>query len=345
MNLSQFDFNLPKGLIAQSPHPERHGARLLNGIDGGVDGWRHQFIRDLPSILPHGSLIIVNQSRVIPSFLQGTSGLARVSCNLLSDLGDGCWTAFVKGLKRVRIGEFIIFSHDFSCQLKSLADGVAILDFALPAGQIMEKLHQYGQMPLPPYIKARNDTDKERYQTVFAQKLGSVAAPTAGLHFSQMLCDQLRQNLCTILPITLHVGAGTFMPIRSQNIDEHQIHYEWGEINPETAGIINNAVRDGRFILCVGTTCCRLLESASTADGIIEPFQRTTNIFIKPGYRFKFVRHLLTNFHLPQSSLFILVCAAMGIAQAQAMVAEAIAHEYRFFSYGDASLIRVNQNL
>ncbi len=343
MLLSDFDFALPPELIAQRPANIGHEARLFNGWGPQP---QHQTIWDLTHILPRHSLIIINETRVIPAFLTAKRlrgmHIADISINLLHEKEQNQWLCFIKGIKKCQIGDELMVAPQFTAILREKhPDGTANIAFQCADGQFWPLLMQYGQMPLPPYIKTRNDAqDRQRYQTIFANQLGSVAAPTAGLHFTPQLVQALGERQCQFARVLLHVGAGTFKPIQVENINDHQMHHEWGQITNETAQLINQARAEGRFILVVGTTACRLLETASDDNGVIQPFAGQTNIFMKPGYRFKFTNHLMTNFHLPQSSLFILVSALIGLEPARQMMAIAVREKYRFFSFGDACLLK-----
>ncbi len=344
MNLQEFNFDLPVARIAQRPLPMAHHAKLLNYIN--QDNILHQTIWDLPQIIPPKSVIIINKTKVIPAFFEATRGQAKIAINLIENLGNDHFECFIKGAKKCRIGDIITINQD--CRAVLIAknpDGICVLNLQLTPhakfDNILDAVLSFGKMPLPPYIKTRDDEmDKLRYQPIFARQLGSYAAPTASLHFTHELVQELLARECEFVEVLLHVGAGTFKPISVANINDHQMHYEYGEISPQAAQTLNQAKREGRFILTIGTTACRICESATNDAGLIEAYAQKTNIFIKPPYKFKFVENLLTNFHLPQSSLFILVCALIGREAAIDLMALAVKENYRFFSFGDACLLR-----
>lgn len=338
MRLSDFDFSLPPELIAQHPAVRRDASRLLHvRPDGSLADRR---LRDLPDLLRAGDLLVLNDTRVIPARLQGRRGDATVEITLHQYQEDG-WEAFAKRSKRLKSGDMLVFGEDFHAEILARhADGRVVLRFNDP-DQLFAKLQQYGQMPLPPYIKrdAKQAEDDERYQTVYAQKEGAVAAPTAGLHFTEALLDALDRKGIGHCFVTLHVGGGTFLPVKTEDISRHRMHSEWLEITAQTAARINRARREGRRIVAVGTTSLRTLETAADESGNIQPLTGETAIFITPGYRFKVVDVLFTNFHLPKSTLFMLVSAFCGLETMQQAYQYAIAAQYRFFSYGDACLL------
>jgi S-adenosylmethionine:tRNA ribosyltransferase-isomerase len=348
MRVDLFDFQLPPERIALRPAEPRDAARMLVVNDTLVD--RH--VRDLPDLLRAGDLLVFNDTRVIPAQLEGTRGShgdgpqsgsgARIGATLHKREGPRRWRAFVRNARRLRDGDSIDFGAGVSATASDRgADGSWALDFAgdEPVELLLERA---GRMPLPPYIAARRaaDTrDADDYQTMFAREQGAVAAPTAALHFTPALMEALTARGIGHATLTLHVGAGTFLPVKAEDTADHAMHAEWGRIDAATADRLN-AVRavGGRVIAC-GTTSLRLIESAAGEDGVIRPFEGDTAIFITPGYRFRGVDGLLTNFHLPRSTLFMLVSALMGLERMQAAYAHAIASGYRFYSYGDASLL------
>ncbi len=360
MKLSDFDFTLPEDLIALHPPKQRDGARLLY-INSTK--FSDRCIVDLPNILRVGDVLVLNTTKVIPAALVGVRKrmsmqgevATEIEVNLHKRVDIGVWRAFVRPLKRIKIGEIIEFSEDFCAELVEIFDNgdVELIFFAgvtnKLAGKIfisdvdfLQHLHRVGHMPLPPYIARKRTVetdDAQRYQTIFANEAGSVAAPTAGLHFTPELLHALAAKGITTQNLTLHVGAGTFLPVKTEELSQHVMHAEWGQITPEVANALNAAKRNGQRIIPVGTTALRLLESATTDAGEILPFERETDIFITPGYKFKCVDALLTNFHLPKSTLFMLVCALGGHANMQAAYAHAMAQQYKFFSYGDACFI------
>lgn len=342
MQLSHFDFILPEELIAQHPAPERDASRLLyvNGQGQLVD----KMVRSLPDLLCEGDLLVFNNTRVIPARLHGKRGEVPIEVTLHQQKGDE-WEVFARPAKRLKIGQQIHFAEDFfATVMGKQEDGTVLLSFE-PESQLYPMLEKYGQMPLPPYIhrNAKEQQDDERYQTIFARKTGAVAAPTAGLHFTQDLLSQLQARGVESAYLTLHVGAGTFLPVKTENIAEHRMHSEWYEIQPEAAEKINKAKREGRRVVAVGTTSLRSLEAAAAQDGTVQPTQAETRIFITPGYQFKCVDALFTNFHLPKSTLFMLVSAFSGMPEMRDAYAHAISQGYRFFSYGDACLLEKKQ--
>lgn len=338
MQLSEFDFTLPEDLVAQHPASERDASRLLYvPKDAPV---QDKMVRDLPSLLKSGDVLVFNNTRVIPARLHGKRGDVPVEVTLHQQKGDG-WEVFARPGKRLKIGQQIVFADDFSAMVTAKQeDGTILLEFE-PESQLYPMLEKYGQMPLPPYIRRthKQQEDDERYQTIYARKLGSVAAPTAGLHFTDAMLENLKAKGVELVYLTLHVGAGTFLPVKTDDISQHKMHSEWYEISPEAAEKINRAKREGRRVVAVGTTSMRSLESAADAEGFVQPIQAETRIFITPGYHFKVADALFTNFHLPKSTLFMLVSAFSGLAEMQAAYTHAIRQRYRFFSYGDACLL------
>lgn len=338
MHLSDFAFDLPPQLIAQHPAELRDASRLLHVKTEGV--LTDCALRDLPMLLQPGDLLVLNNTRVIPARLVGRRGEVQVEVTLHQQRSDE-WEVFARPGKRLKVGQSIVFGDDFGAEiLAKNEDGTVLLRFH-PEGQLYPMLEKYGRMPLPPYIRraAKEVVDDERYQTVYARKMGAVAAPTAGLHFTPELFEALKMRGIDHCFVTLHVGAGTFLPVKTEDISQHQMHGEWFEITPETAEKINRAKREGRRIVAVGTTSLRSLEAAAQEDGTVPPLQAETKIFITPGYRFKCVDALFTNFHLPKSTLLMLVSAFAGSEEIRAAYKHAIAQEYRFFSYGDACLL------
>jgi S-adenosylmethionine:tRNA ribosyltransferase-isomerase len=334
-----FDFDLPADRIALRPASPRDAARMLV-LDG--DKTHDMGVGDLPACLRPGDCLVFNDTRVIPAQLAGHRGEAKIGATLHKREGTRRWGAFVKGAKRLRIGDAIDFGHDVVATVDSRGDdGSIVLDFAgeEPVELLLERA---GTMPLPPYIAGKRPTDArdtQDYQTMFAAEPGAVAAPTAALHFTPALMKALDAAGVTHETLTLHVGAGTFLPVKADDTADHRMHAEWGRIDAGTAARLNAVRANGSRIIAVGTTSLRLIESACTDDGVIAPFEGDTAIFITPGYRFRGIDGLLTNFHLPRSTLFMLVSALMGRERMQAAYAHAIAAEYRFYSYGDASLL------
>lgn len=339
MKVDLFDFELPPERIALRPASPRDGARLLV-LDG--NNTRDLSVTDLPGQLRAGDCLIFNDTRVIPAQLEGTRGAARIGATLHKREGPRRWRAFIRNAKRLRDGDTIDFGAGVSAVAGDRAeDGSFALDFAgdEPVELLLERA---GRMPLPPYIagkRAADARDADDYQTMFAAEPGAVAAPTAALHFTPELIAALQAAGISQETLTLHVGAGTFLPMKVDDTDAHVMHAEWGRIDAATAARLNAVREKGGRLLAVGTTSLRLLESATGEDGIIQPFESDTAIFITPGYRFRAIDGLMTNFHLPRSTLFMLVSALMGRERMQAAYAHAIAAEYRFYSYGDASLL------
>ncbi|MFC4351084.1 tRNA preQ1(34) S-adenosylmethionine ribosyltransferase-isomerase QueA [Fodinicurvata halophila] len=339
MQLSDFDFHLPRELIAQRPVEPRESARLLY-VGNELADYR---VHDLPDLLRPNDLLVFNDTRVIPARLFGHRDQVQIEVTLHRQTADGRWRAFARPGKRLREGQRIIFDKDLSAHiLHKLEDGELELDFSLSGAEFLAVLERKGHMPLPPYIQreAGSDTrDRQDYQTAFAREPGAVAAPTAGLHFTESLLDRLAARGIGTAWVTLHVGAGTFLPVKVENIEEHRMHLEYGRLSPETAERVNQARASGRRVVAVGTTALRLLETAAAEDGTLNPFDGETGIFIYPGYRFRCVDMLMTNFHLPKSTLFMLVCAFAGTERMKAAYAHAVAQGYRFFSYGDSTLL------
>jgi S-adenosylmethionine:tRNA ribosyltransferase-isomerase len=346
MNLSDFDFDLPEGLIATRPVSPRSAARLLVAQGNAIT---HAHVTELGQWLHPGDRLILNDTKVIPARLtgyrtrQGAAGetRAKIELTLLSPGTDGAWSALIKPLKKLKIGEEVAFGEDFSAELIGKADGQGLVRFNLEGDAFDRALEQAGAMPLPPYIAARRAADardKSDYQTVFARNPGAVAAPTASLHFDADLLVDLRALGVDFTHVTLHVGAGTFLPVKVEDVTSHKMHAEWGEVSAMAADEIRATKAAGGRIIPVGTTALRLIESAA-AGGEIAPWCGETEIFIYPGYEFQVTDALMTNFHLPCSTLMMLVSALMGQDRIKQIYAQAIAHEYRFFSYGDASLL------
>ena len=339
MRVDAFDFDLPPERIALRPARPRDAARMLVVAGGAMTD---AGVRDLPQWLRPGDCLVFNDTRVIPAQLEGRRGDARIGATLHKRIDLRRWQAFVRNAKRLRIGETVDFGAGVSALAEDrLADGSFILFF--PGEEPVELLlERAGTMPLPPYIagkRATDDADRSDYQTMFAQKDGAVAAPTAALHFTPDLLAALGAAEIESETLTLHVGAGTFLPVKADDTEDHIMHAEWGVIDAATADRLNAVRARGNRVIAVGTTSLRLLESAAGEDGVIRPFEGDTAIFITPGYRFRAIDGLMTNFHLPRSTLFMLVSALMGLETMQAAYAHAIAGGYRFYSYGDSSLL------
>jgi S-adenosylmethionine:tRNA ribosyltransferase-isomerase len=339
MRVDEFDFELPRELIAEHPIEPRDAARLL--VIGETLADRH--IRDLPRLLRAGDVLVANDTRVIPAQLTGTRGAATIDVTLHRDLGGGVWRAFVKGARRLKRGDVVRFGADFAAEVIDKApEGDVGLRFDCEGDALKAQLERHGHMPLPPYIHRGREgeaRDRHDYQTMFAARDGAVAAPTAGLHFTPALLAALKDAGIGLETVTLHVGAGTFLPVKALDTADHHMHTEWGTIGAETATRLNAARAAGGRIVAIGTTSLRLLESAADENGRIAGFADETALFITPGYRFRAIDLLVTNFHLPRSTLFMLVSAFAGLERMKAAYAHAIAERYRFFSYGDACLL------
>jgi S-adenosylmethionine:tRNA ribosyltransferase-isomerase len=339
VRVSDFDFDLPAERIALRPARPRDSARLL--LVEGRSISDHQIL-DLPNLLRPGDVLVFNDTKVIPAQLEGRRGGASIGATLHKREGPREWQAFLRNAKRARIGDTIEFGEGVAASVvEKSPDGSALLHFhgEEPVELLLDRA---GRMPLPPYIASRreiDERDRQDYQTIFAREEGAVAAPTAALHFTPALLDALHARGIGRETLTLHVGAGTFLPVKSEKIEEHKMHAEWGRIDASTADRLNAVRRSGGRLISVGTTSLRLIESAADEDGTIHPFEGDTAIFITPGYRFKAIDGLITNFHLPRSTLFMLVSALMGLDVMKSAYGQAIEAGYRFYSYGDASLL------
>lgn len=347
MKLSDFDFTLPEDLIATRPADPRSSARLL--VAQG-DAIHDQRVGDLLDWLAPGDRLILNDTKVIPARLFGqrfrdsVQGRvsAKVDVTLLEPRADGCWAGLLKPLRKVKIGEQIIFSDDLSATLETVEDGQGHLRFNLTGDDFDAALNAAGAMPLPPYIAAKrpaDEQDKRDYQTVWAKNSGAVAAPTASLHFDKALLAALVEKGVTFTHVTLHVGAGTFLPVKVEDVTTHKMHAEWGRVSAEAAAEIAATKAAGGRVIPVGTTALRLIESAARENGAIAPWEGETDIFIYPGFTFCVTDALMTNFHLPKSTLLMLVSALMGQERMKRVYTHAVEQGYRFFSYGDASLL------
>ena len=348
MKLSDFDFDLPEDLIATRPMTPRSAAKLLFA-EG--DAFHDKTVGDLLDLFQAGDRLVLNNTRVIPARLngvrkrhgvQGGSGEAKIEVTLLDPDAEGCWSALIKPLRKVQVGEVITFSDQFHAELSEKRDGQAILRFNLTGEAFDGALEQAGAMPLPPYIaskRAADEQDKEDYQTVFAKHRGSVAAPTASLHFDEGLLDALIAKGVDITYVTLHVGAGTFLPVKVDDVTTHKMHKERGEVTPMAAAEIMATKSAGGRVIPVGTTALRLVETAARDTGQIAPWKGATDIFIYPGFEFHVADGLMTNFHLPKSTLIMLVSAFIGAERTKKLYTHAVSQRYRFFSYGDASLL------
>jgi len=339
LKTSDFDFQLPEELIAQTPLERRDASRLLT-LDKTTGAVGHHHFYDLPQFLRPGDCLVLNDSRVLPARLIGhrpTGGVCEVL--LLVDRGDNLWECLVRPGRKLKPGAQVIFGDgQLTATVEAeLDDGKRAVRFHY-CGIFLEILEQLGKMPLPPYIKAELE-DQERYQTVYSKVVGSAAAPTAGLHFTPELLEQVGEIGVKVCCVTLHVGLGTFRPVKAEEITDHEMHSEFCQISGETATIINETKQSGGRVICVGTTSCRTIESFAAEDGTMSERSGWTNIFIYPGYKFKVLDALITNFHLPQSTLIMLVSALAGREHVLAAYEEAVREKYRFFSFGDAMFI------
>ncbi|WP_299627145.1 tRNA preQ1(34) S-adenosylmethionine ribosyltransferase-isomerase QueA [uncultured Tateyamaria sp.] len=350
MKLTDFDFDLPERLIATRPASPRSSARLL--VAQG-DAIHDHVVTDLTEWLQPGDLLVLNDTRVIPARLFGhrtrDSGQgptrAKIEATLLEPRADGTWSALIKPLKKLKPGEVVVFSDRLSATLQGVEDGQGHLHFNLSGDDFDAALAEAGAMPLPPYIAAKRPADardKTDYQTVWAKNSGAVAAPTASLHFDKALLEALAARGVQFTHVTLHVGAGTFLPVKVDDVTTHKMHAEWGQVSAKAAQDIADARARGARVIPVGTTALRLIETMAR-DGGIAPWEGDTDIFIYPGFDFQVTDGLMTNFHLPKSTLMMLVSALMGQNRVRRIYAHAVEQEYRFFSYGDASLLLPSQ--
>ena len=352
MRVDQFDFELPEAAIALRPATPRDAARLLQVTprSDGRAGLEDLAVRDLPRLLRPGDALVVNDTKVVPARLFGErrrgAAVATIEVTLHKREGDALWRAFVRPAKRLAAGEFMTFTADnvaaLHAEVLAKDAGEVLLRFDRSGPDLELALEDVGRPPLPPYIEARragDAADVSDYQTLFARRPGAVAAPTAGLHFTSDLLAAIADRGIALHRVTLHVGAGTFLPVKSATTEDHVMHAEAGEVSDGIAAELNAVRRRGGRIVAVGTTSLRILESATDEDGLVRPFTGETAIFITPGYRFRAVDALMTNFHLPRSTLFMLVSAFSGLANMRAAYAHAIAAGYRFYSYGDANLL------
>jgi S-adenosylmethionine:tRNA ribosyltransferase-isomerase len=346
MKTDLFDFDLPRDLIADRPVSPRDAAKMLVVSDDLAD----RVVNELPDLLRAGDVMVFNDTRVIPARLSGIRraerGQSNAEITLLKPTDDGAWLALAKPAKRLRAGDVIEFGEDFSAAVEWREGPEVIVRFDRGGADLLNILDEQGQMPLPPYMGRAGDArDLEDYQTVYADEAGAVAAPTAGLHFTDELLAAIDAVGVTRVHVTLHVGAGTFLPMVAEDTRDHVMHAEWGSVDATAADKINTARQNGGRIICVGTTSLRLMESAADEAGHVHPFEAETDIFITPGYKFKAVDALMTNFHLPKSTLFMLVSALAGLDRMQAAYAHARNAGYRFYSYGDCSFLEATSIL
>lgn len=336
MRTDLFDFHLPPDHIAERPAQPRDSAKLLHVA---ADGWFDRMVLDLPGLLRPSDVMVFNDTRVLPARLFGRRGVVAMELLLHRQVDSDIWDVFAKPGKRLKVGQTIDFDKGLMAEVVSKSDdGLVRVKFNVGGAALLQALHAVGHIPLPPYIRRPDDLqDRFDYQTVYAAKDGSVAAPTAGLHFTERLLKAIDTTGVQRVNVTLHVGAGTFLPVKVDDTDQHIMHAELGEVSADVANAVTKAKSDGGRVIAVGTTSLRLLESAAPADGHIAPFSAQTAIFITPGYRFKAVDVLMTNFHLPKSTLFMLVSAFCGLGRMTSVYTHAIKEGYRFYSYGDAS--------
>lgn len=344
MKLQDFDFDLPPELIANYPASPRDSSKLVRlSREGHISESRFS---ELDGFIEQGDVLVFNDSKVVPSYFTGKVRDKEVSFNLINlaqNLSTGELEILGKPRKRFIKGEHVIINQELKFFIKEIRDDwVVVIGFDEDAGELLIKMERYGSMPLPPYIlKSRgvNEKDKTDYQTIYAKNEGSVAAPTAGLHFTDELLERLKSKGVIIAYVTLHVGAGTFLPIKTDNIEEHKMHTELAQVSRETSVVVNNAKRAGKKIICVGTTSLRTLEAMSDERGELQEGAKSTDIFIKPGYKFKMADRLITNFHLPKSTLLVLVSAFSGMENIKNLYQFALKNELRFYSYGDACML------
>jgi S-adenosylmethionine:tRNA ribosyltransferase-isomerase len=342
MKVDLFDFDLPDHLIAQHPANPRESARLLGVPATGP--FRDHRVAELPDLLTERDILVVNDTKVIPTRLFGVRGTVAIEVTLIEEVSSDSWFAFAKPGKRLKVGDTVRFTEDVDATVRDkLDDGRVGLTFGISGARLRETLWRIGSMPLPPYIKRGRDADTEAdrrdYQTVFAEKEGAVAAPTASLHFTEALLERIAARGIRIERLTLHVGAGTFLPVKADDTRNHVMHSEHAHLPPDVAERLVAHRATGGRIVAVGTTAMRTLESAARADGTLKGFEGETDLFITPGFRFNAVDRLMTNFHLPKSTLFMLVSAFSGLDRMKAAYAHAVDKGYRFFSYGDSSLL------
>ncbi len=346
LNLSDFDFDLPEELIALRPAVPRSASRMLVSDQGAL---HDSTVADLRDWLREGDLLVFNNTKVIPSRLSGTrtrntthgSGVSQIEATMIERISGDTWRALAKPLKRLAVGDEVVFG-DIYAEVLDKSDGQVELKFSATGEALDESFRRLGQMPLPPYIASKRPADAQDmddYQTVFAKETGAVAAPTASLHFDAALLQTLAGAGVKSTEVTLHVGAGTFLPVKTEVIAEHKMHSEWGAVSEQAAADIAETLKQGGRVIPVGTTALRIIETAAQASGEIAAWSGDTDIFITPGFDFKVTSALMTNFHLPKSTLLMLVAALVGMEQAQNIYAHALSEKYRFFSYGDSSLL------
>ena len=340
MDISSFDYDLNSDLIAQKPCDPRDNSRLLNCIGNNIQDLR---FKNLDTLLNPGDVLVINNTKVIPTRMFGKRDEVKIEVTLHLNLKNNLWRTFLKPGRKCKTNDIIIFKNNLKAKvIKKYIEGDVLLEFNKDNEILLKELNDQGNMPLPPYIKRdiSSNNDKHDYQTIFASNKGAVAAPTAGLHFTSDLVSKLNQKGILFAPVTLHVGAGTFLPVKVNNIYEHKMHEEWGEVSTETSSIINNGIKNKKRIISVGTTSLRILETVSKIhEGRILPWSGYTDLYITPGFNFKIVDLLITNFHLPKSTLLMLVSAFHGQEEIIKSYQHAIKKKYRFFSYGDSCIL------
>ena len=340
MKLSDFDYDLPPEAVASHPAEPRDAARLL---DLRRDTLVDRIVSDLPDLLGQGDLMVVNNTRVIPARLDGRRGEAGISVTLHQRIAPDTWRCFAKPARKLRLGDQVEFSSILTAEVTALGeDGERTLTFTLAGDELDQAIEAHGSMPLPPYIPRPDGPtrdDSASYQTIYARHKGAVAAPTAGLHFTPELMQRIRDKGVNMAEVTVHVGAGTFLPVKTDDVRDHRMHHEWGEITAPVAEAINRTRDEGGRIIAVGTTTLRILEACWKENGCIQEWQAETDLFIIPGFRFGVIDLLMTNFHLPKSTLMMLVSAFAGKGAIDQAYAHALKTGYRFFSYGDACLM------
>ena len=344
MDISQFDYDLDVNLIAQKPSFPRDNSRLLSCLE---KNYKNLFFKNLPELLNFGDVLVINNTKVIPSRLFGKRDKVKIEVTLHLKIENNIWRAFVKPGRKCRVNEEIAFEKNLKAKIiEKFIEGDVLLEFNQNELSLLNEIHNQGQMPLPPYIKRKNKSmeDINDYQTVFASNIGAVAAPTAGLHFTKSLIRNLEKKGVLFAPITLHVGAGTFLPVKVNNILNHKMHEEWCSLNEQSSEIINKAIKNNKKIISVGTTSLRALETiAKKNNGKLVPWSGLTDLFVSPGFKFNIVDLLITNFHLPKSTLLMLVSAFHGQKEILKSYEYAIKQKYRFFSYGDCCIFSRKQ--
>ncbi|MFI3241162.1 MAG: tRNA preQ1(34) S-adenosylmethionine ribosyltransferase-isomerase QueA [Alphaproteobacteria bacterium] len=345
MKVDIFDFDLDKSLIANQPANPRDASKLLDLSNPPMISDKHFY--DLPDLLDDGDVLVFNNTKVIPARMLAQRGEAKLEITLYRPVSQVLWWAFIKNSKRLKIDDVIVINNsDFTAKIiEKKGDEGVLLEFLCAPEDVQINLNQHGFMPLPPYIKrdAKNENDFKSYQTIYAKHEGAVAAPTAGLHFTDEVFAKLEAKGVKKVFLTLHVGAGTFLPVKVENTENHKMHSEYGIITQDVCDTINEAKKNGKKVIAVGTTSLRVLETVADETGFLKPWCGDTDIFITPGYKFKVIDYIITNFHLPKSTLFMLISAIAGLDFMQGAYKHAMDNGYRFYSYGDSSIIKVKR--